>query len=361
MGKKTILYVIDNLERGGAETLLVGILPELHSKYLVILVTLSDVCAFKKEEIACWQMISLAHEGKFSFLSSIIKLRKIIKKYRPHLVHAHLVNSSIVARIACPPDIPVAISLHSMLSENVFQESWLYRNLEKFIFNKKHHVIAVSKLVLTDYENCIAKTEHSYVLPNYVSDRFRQVTRRNIPKIPKKGIRLISVGNIKKVKNFEFLLHTFMLLKGYDISLDIYGKGDNSYTTLLLNIISENKLPVRLMGSNNDIASVLPDYDAFVMSSLHEGFGIAAIEAMAMGLPLLLSDINVLKEVSFGNAVFFNLSHPEELAHLLIKWSDGKIDLTPYATSGIGIVEQHYTKTTYLEKLNDIYDQILIQ
>lgn len=360
MGKKTILYVIDNLERGGAETLLVGILPDLQNKYEVILVTLSDGCAFKNEEIACSRLISLAqHKGKFSFVSSIVKLRKIIKKHRPDLVHAHLVNSSIVARLACPRHIPVAISLHSMLSENVFKQSWLYRNMEKLIFNRKHYLIAVSRLVLKDYINSISTPEHSHVLPNYVGDRFMQQPKKNTLPNHKKGIRLISVGNIKKVKNFEYLLHTFKQLKGYDMSLDIYGKGDSSYANTLMQIISEYKLPVRLMGSSNDIASVLPNYDAFVMSSLHEGFGIAAIEAMAMGLPLILSDIDVLREVSFGNAVFFNLSHPDELAQLLEKWHDGKIDLTPYAQKGIAIVAQHYTKTIYLEKLNRIYDKIL--
>ena len=53
------------------------------------------------------------------------------------------------------------------------------------------------------------------------------------------------------------------------------------------------------------------------MSSFLEGFGISAAEAMAKGLPLLLSDINTLKEVSQGKALLLNPYNAQSQADLI--------------------------------------------
>lgn len=359
MKKKTILYVIDNLGRGGAETLLVGILPELNTSYRVILVTLSDECEFKEELIICFRKYSLGFKGKFSFLSCIIKLKKIIRLYHPDLVHAHLLNSTIVARLACPATIPIACSVHSLLNKNVFEHSWIYRNLEKWLFKKKHYLIAVSKEVLRDYEKSIAKPGKSFVLTNYVADVFVNKGSCKNSRLRNQQLKLVAVGNIRKVKNYEYLLQCLLLLKALNISLDIYGKGEPTYLNELQQTIKEHNLPVIFKGICYEVADELPKYDLYVMPSLLEGFGIAAIEAMAMGLPLALSNLAVLKEVTYNNALFFKLNDPSSLATILKNIYHGRIDVSSYSSAGISLVKQHYTKAIYLHKIDEIYTIIL--
>ena len=63
------------------------------------------------------------------------------------------------------------------------------------------------------------------------------------------------------------------------------------------------------------------------MCSLVEGFGISAAEAMAIGLPLLLSDIAPLHEISQNNALFFDPYKPQSFADVVVKIMAGKIDL----------------------------------
>jgi hypothetical protein len=63
--------VIDSLGRGGAETLLIGILPDLSISYEIILVTLTDLCDFKEEEIISSKRYSLNVTNKFSLFFSI--------------------------------------------------------------------------------------------------------------------------------------------------------------------------------------------------------------------------------------------------------------------------------------------------
>ena len=121
--KPTLLIIIDNLKRGGAESLLVGILPSLNKIYSVIIATLSDECDFEDHKIICSKKYSLGFKSKLSLVSCIIKLKRIIKQNNPSLIHSHLFYSSLVAKISCPENIPLIYSLHSEMSKNVFREN----------------------------------------------------------------------------------------------------------------------------------------------------------------------------------------------------------------------------------------------
>jgi glycosyltransferase involved in cell wall biosynthesis len=360
MNKPTLIYVIDNLGRGGAETLLVGILPEIASRFNIILVTLSDLCEFGEEELVCSKMYSLGFSGKLSFLTSIVKLKKIISYHKPQIVHAHLLNSSIIARLACPPGIHLAYSLHSILSLNAFNNSWMYRNIEKKIFNRQHWVVAVSYEVLKDYETTIGKSVNSFILKNYISDAFLKTGL--VKKMPDSAapIKMVAVGNIKKVKNYEYLLDSLMGFKEANVVLDIYGKGEPEYLKILQQKIDDHDLPVTFKGLSRCIDQLLPTYDLYVMSSSNEGFGLAAIEAMASGLPLLLSDVPVLREVTFDNALFFNNNNPASFADLLQDILAGKHNLEAMKEKGKAIVETNYTKKQYIAALGQIYGNMLL-
>ncbi len=358
MNKKTILVLIDNLTRGGAETLLVGLLPELSVAYNIILVTLSDRCEFSQSELVYHKKYSLGFRNKLSYVACVLKLRKIILGYKPDLVHAHLLNSSIIARLSCPRKIPLVYSIHSMLSLNAFNNSRTYRTIEKCLFDRKHYVIAVSSEVLNDYENCIGITSKNFILKNYIADTFL-LNQRPVKDFSKtKEIKIVAVGNIKRVKNYEYLLNALTELKDLNVSLDIYGKGEDEYVNQLQQFVIKHGLQVSFRGSSDSIHQVLPMYDLFVMSSNNEGFGMAAAEAMAAGIPTLLSDIPVLKEVTMGNALFFDLRDTSSFAGLIREISTGKYDLVKLVVNGKLIVKENYSKSGYIQKLQSVYNQI---
>ena len=356
--KKTILVLIDNLGRGGAETLLMGILPELNKKFSVIIVTLSIEYEFGEQELICAEKYSLGFQGKYSFLPAILKLKRIIKKTKPQIIHAHLFYSSIVARAACPPNISLVYSLHSIMSNDVFNNSWIYTFIEKLIFKRNHAVIAVSDTVLEDYERVIGKPYNSFVLRNYVADNF--LSNGLIPGNINlsKGIKLVAVGNIKPVKNYSYLLEAFKYLKHLPVILDIYGKGHPAEIAFLQKEINCESLAIQLKGSSANIAKVLPGYDLYVMCSKYEGCPLSPIEAAACGLPLLLSDLDVLKEVSFNNGLFFNLEDPLNFVRLVTEIMSNKYDLNGLSANGIDIARSEYNKQIYLKRLFDLYSKI---
>ncbi len=356
--KKTLLLVIDSLAKGGAEVLLVGILPELNKRYEVILVTLKEDNHFSKEGIICKKKYTLGFTKKLSLFLCVWKLKKIIKKHSPSLIHSHLFYSSLIARMACPVYIPLIYSLHNEMSKNVFDNSKTLAFFEKKTIKENHALIAVSQLVLSDYEQSIGIIKPAFVLPNFISDQFFIKKNKEKDFSFLKEIKLVAVGNIKNQKNYSFLLQAFELLKKYPVSLDIYGEGNDKDVKKLLTEIDKQQLPVILKGGTDNIHKILPQYDLYVSCSSHEGFGIAAVEAMAAGLPLLLSDIPVFREVTSGNALFFDIRDPSSFVDLITEILKNKHELQILSNNGIGISKK-YTKEIYLDKLFNIYRSIL--
>lgn len=81
---------------------------------------------------------------------------------------------------------------------------------------------------------------------------------------------------------------------------------------------------VRFLGKRGDIASVLHSFDVFVLSTLREGSPISVIEAMMMGVPTALSDIDALREISGKGeySVLFRTGDAVDLAAKLIALLD---------------------------------------
>src|SRR5215213_401096 len=73
---------------------------------------------------------------------------------------------------------------------------------------------------------------------------------------------------------------------------------------------------VHFLGARDDIPDVLASLDVFVLSSLHEGLPVAATEAMLAGVPMILSDIEPLQEVSANGkyAEMFQTQNADDLA-----------------------------------------------
>jgi len=360
--KKTIVHVIDDLGRGGAETLLVDLLKDLSDYYNIVLVTLSSVSDFDKNEIRCQQQYSLEYKGLRDIPVAILKLRKIIKKHNPVLVRSQLYWSTLIARMACPKKIPFVFSVHVTLSDGSFsftKKGKLLKWLEKITYTSHQNIIGVTQEVLDDYKKAIGLKGKSYLLNNYVNDAYFTNAIEYIP--PSNGhFKLVAVGNPKKQKNYELLINTFRLLNSSGISCDIYGNGGNSgYDSMLQQEIDRDKLNIFLKGKSANVYDHLKNYDAFIMPSWFEGFGIAVGEAMAVGLPVFLADIRVLREVSHNNAIFFNPADAKELADKIQSFIKGEVDAIALSQNGKEITKQFYSKKKYLTKLLAIYEDCM--
>ena len=121
------------------------------------------------------------------------------------------------------------------------------------------------------------------------------------------------VGNAYPHKNLETLL---LAIQQNTAKLVLVGKNDFFYERLKKNIVNRN---VIFFGLANDeqLINLYMHASALVFPSLMEGFGLPALEALALGCPVIVSDIPVFHEILGSNATYFNPRDPRDLAEKL--------------------------------------------
>lgn len=108
--------------------------------------------------------------------------------------------------------------------------------------------------------------------------------------IPKNSFHIVTIAELNKNKNHKVVIKAMADLKYKDIYYTICGKGDEE--KYLRELIKKCHLEgkVRLLGYREDVADILQSADCFVFPSIREGLGIAAVEALATGVPVIATD-----------------------------------------------------------------------
>ena len=115
-------------------------------------------------------------------------------------------------------------------------------------------------------------------------------------KFPQLGNRLyvVFLGRLYPGKGAEMLVPAFAKLQNADAMLVLVGPDQNGFQTQLESMVREHKLEDRVlfagMQRGVDRVAALADADLFSLPSEHENFGIAVVEALAAGLPVVISD-----------------------------------------------------------------------
>lgn len=136
---------------------------------------------------------------------------------------------------------------------------------------------------------------------------------------------LIYVGNIKPNKNLGRLVEAFLRVRDrIPHDLVIVGQKDGFLTgesSKLFERISGAQDRVHLLGQvpYRDLLSLVGHADALIMPSLYEGFGLPPIEAMAAGVPVLVSTAASLPEICGDAALYFDPLREEEIAGCLVQ------------------------------------------
>ena len=353
--RKTILHIIDSLGSGGAELLLRETIPALKD-FDHIICYLHDPEDFLPE-FSSFRVYKLNFSGWGSLLKCAWKLRKILQREKVSLVHAHLLKSTWIARIAKTKKQKLLFSVHSLLSKDAFEKNRNSLWAEKILYGKDDTLIGVSNEVVVDYDRSVSRKGKAFVLHNFIRDDFFQSTYE-FNWSSGSPLKCVAVGNLKEAKNYPFILKAFSHLGNVNVSLDIYGEG--SLGQILAEEIRKEKLNIRIRGNVHNIIKELQQYDLFIMASKHEGYGIAAMEAMTIGLPLFLSRIPVFEEVFEDVPYYFNLNDPSSLSNALLSFYEGKmLDVKARISKGKSIAQAIATKEQYLKKLSDIYKQLL--
>lgn len=118
---------------------------------------------------------------------------------------------------------------------------------------------------------------------------------------------------------------------------------------------------VSFLGWREDLPSVLRSWSIFVLPSLDEGFGVAALEAMASGLPVVASDVGGLRELMQDGETGFLVppEAPAEFAKKIRLLLENQELREKMGSAGRNRAEEDFSISTMVKKTADLYDALL--
>ena len=174
-----------------------------------------------------------------------------------------------------------------------------------------------------------------------------------------------SLGNIRTAKGYDVLLHAAALLRHKQNSYRfvVAGQGSKGLHDDLLRLRSELALDnaVHFLGFNDDPPGFLSNLDLFLLSSTSEGFSIATIQAMAAGLPVIVTRSGGPEEiVTHGqNGWMIEAGNPEAIAGAIEKLSADHELTEMLASNGREHAIETFDLDTMLQAYETIYDECI--
>src|SRR3990167_10404406 len=304
-----------------------------------------------------------------------IKARQLMKSNKYDAVHAYQASQGGGAAWLVKlfsPRLPFILTMQEgkKLDGQPFILNWL-----RGLIIKRADVITVISNYLREYVNRTAKNKKIFLIPNGVDlnkfkvpDHKLQITLLQGPNrqtiitvsrlVPKNRI-----GDL--IKAFHILVSRFKL---HDARLMIIGDGKQREE--LFNLVSELGLKdsVEFAGSvpNDKIQEYLSSASIFVRPSLSEGLGIAFLEAMAAGLPIVATPVggipDFLKDPSThsgqATGLFCKVNDPEDIAEKINRILTDDDLRNRLILNGRKLVEEKYTWDKIADQFKNLYDSI---
>lgn len=300
-----ILHVVTRLPVGGVENMLLKIINSYDKERfnpMVCCIKEGGEIADELKKIGYKVEILNRMKGHGFDYGAVMALYRLIKKENIHILRTHQYHANLYGRIAgILSGVPVIIpSFHSRyLSPDMPK---IHRRiLNRLLGYFSDRLVAVSKAVAADVNKYdgISKQKIKIIYNGIPLDKFKvsisQEDARKVFNLPLDRFIVGGVGRLKQEKGYDILIKAVSKIKDASVVL----AGDGPLRSELQAFAKELQVDCIFMGmlSPDLIPKFLKTLDIFCFPSLWEGFGIALVEAMASGLPIIASDIPPHREV----------------------------------------------------------------
>ena len=321
-----ILHVITSLRTGGAEHLLVDLLPRFKKDGHEVSILLFDGTRtpfYNELEKLGIPIYSIgAGESSMHNPFLVFKLRKYLKQY--DIVHTHNTPCQLLtAAAACTLSHPAKlITTEHSTTNNRRAWKW-YRPIDRWMYNSYEKIICVSKDAENNLLSALADKNLATkicTIPNGVDVlRFKNaIPHQELSTQYSHQILIMMVAAFRKGKDQKTLIRTMKHLPS-NYHLFLVGDGECRPECEELTRSLGLETSVTFLGIRTDISSLLKASHYNILSSEFEGLSLSSIEGMAAGKPFLASDVDGLRDIVGGAGVLFPCGNSEALANEIIK------------------------------------------
>lgn len=323
-----IMILTTGLAYGGAEMQLVKLAINLKKRgHEILVVSMLQPKEFV-EELAENHIdtLNLGMQAGVPNPKAILRLARYMRKYRPQILHSHMVHANLLGRIVrmfAPVQVQIS-TIHS-INEGGRVREYLYR-----ITNGLSTVTTIiSEIAAKKYidKKIVPKRKLKYIPNGIEIDSFRRDITIGKAKRIELGISnqfvWLAVGRVESEKDYPNLIMAFneLIKSNGNCVLVIVGEGSklDEIKELAIELGVDEK--IKFLGKRSDIKDLMSMSDSFVLSSIYEGLPMVLLEASVCELPLIATDVGGNREVinDGENGYLVSKSNPMELAGKMLQ------------------------------------------
>lgn len=298
---------------------------------------------------------------KFKYLLRLAKVKKIVNMIKPDILHAHYASSYGLLGSLCSYT-PYIVSVWGSDVYDFPKRNIIAKKIIKYNLSKANKIFSTSIAMANETKKYTDKP--IFITPFGVDlNIFKKLysCQRNES--------YMTIGTVKALeKNYgiDYLIKAFSIVKKQvnNVKLEIGGVG--SQKTHLEGLVKRLgiKEDVVFLGflEQNDVVQAFNRFDiAIFPSSIIESFGVAAVEAQACGVPVIVTDIGGLPEATRPgySSIVVEKKSVESLAEAILKLVNNKALREQMGNNAINFVKKNYNIEDNFYKITEIYKETI--
>lgn len=356
-----ILHIIESLECGGAEKVLINLANEQSKSDNVY------ICCVKREGELIGEVsnrikvLSLNNrEGNDIFLPK--KLRTLISENKIDVVHSHNwgLYLDCILSVIISKDVKLVHTVHgpyipygnSLMS---FIKKYIRKTLEVLLTYRVCKIITVSNL-LSPYVNKHLLIHQNKIIT--IKNGINNIEPKSEKYIDNGLTKFITVGRLTDIKNQKMMIEAFSQSLGENKKLFLEIIGDGELRDELEEQVKRLRIEdsVKFLGYRNDIEQLVNKSDIFILSSNYEGISISVLEAMRSSLPIISTDVGGVSEtVKDGiNGILVEKNNTQEMSDAILKLSNNKKLIESMGEASFVLFNDNFT----LDKMSSSYNEV---
>ena len=312
-----ITHFVENLNRGGLERMVLELVKTQHLQgHRCQVVCLFEPGAQAHELDALGVPVNACDKRQGLDLLALFRARRLFRAHATEVLHTHNAVAHYQAVLAsCGLGVRHVINTRHGMGGNPRsgRREWLYRQA----LARTDAVVTVCEAACRDaIARGIVPQQKARVVPNGIrvesfqqaSDGMRQRLRQTLG-LPAQTKLIGSVGRLNWAKDQVGLIRAFRQLHEQqpDTALVLIGDGELRAELQQYAVAEAVADRVHFLGDRNDVHELLQGLDLFVLSSLSEGYSMALLEACAVALPIVATDVGgngeIIRDGSTGRLV----------------------------------------------------------